>query len=493
MTAHAAMISDAQAVQLRQSLTLGTARAALPPLEGTIAAGGTLSALAIAAMTVRFAARPVPDAANRPAVRRLPEPIGPLMSENLRASFLRLMRVRDAESRATLFAAAMSRLAARGLSLHPFDLPALSGVLHFARSGLGPVERAYLMLSGDQSASISPGLYYTEITSGNWREFGKTERIAFLRTLRSRDPDAARALLETDFNTDPAATRAELVETLHVGLGEADRPFLETLAQDRAASVRKTADLLLRGVRGSEPYNAQLSELTDYISQKMNGTPKKGRDFRWGSPVSATEDSTAAIIRDARGPFFSDVAVHLDLAPETLASVELGSDVISAILIRAAAVEGLREYILSLGMHSPEHDGPLFLSAIADVIDDWPHQERLAVARQLLSLKPLRLSPQHKDIAYAAENLRGPLATDSAEALLGSAEFTEFIEDCASIEDHRRHGYCANLIRLATLIPPELATPFRVSLDKVVSPDAIGAQLFTDFQAALAAELNACS
>jgi hypothetical protein len=84
-----------------------------------------------------------------------------------------------------------------------------------------------------------------------WDEGNSTQRAAYLRGLRARDPSRARSLLAERLGELPAKERLELVEVLDVGLEAADEAMLEPLLKDRSKDVRQTAAGLLARLPGS--------------------------------------------------------------------------------------------------------------------------------------------------------------------------------------------------------------------------------------------------
>lgn len=70
-------------------------------------------------------------------------------------------------------------------------------------------------------------------------------RVAALRTLRARDPAAARELLTSSWKNESGDDRAALLPALGEGLTSADEPFLEEVLKDRKRDVRKAAAELL--------------------------------------------------------------------------------------------------------------------------------------------------------------------------------------------------------------------------------------------------------
>ncbi|GAB3463513.1 DUF5691 domain-containing protein [Actinophytocola sediminis] len=72
--------------------------------------------------------------------------------------------------------------------------------------------------------------------TGSW-----PQRLAVLVAVRRTDPAAARALVESTWDTEPAAGRAGMVDALLIGLSDEDEPFLESALDDRAVTVRAAA------------------------------------------------------------------------------------------------------------------------------------------------------------------------------------------------------------------------------------------------------------
>ncbi|MBV2355780.1 hypothetical protein KUM39_15585 [Streptomyces sp. J2-1] len=84
-----------------------------------------------------------------------------------------------------------------------------------------------------------------------WEEGLFAERVALLGTLRTRDPEAARALLAETWAAERAEDRLMFLDSLRTGLSPADEPFLERALADRSRNVRATAAELLSALPGS--------------------------------------------------------------------------------------------------------------------------------------------------------------------------------------------------------------------------------------------------
>ncbi|WP_435211608.1 DUF5691 domain-containing protein [Streptomyces sp. bgisy034] len=84
-----------------------------------------------------------------------------------------------------------------------------------------------------------------------WQEGLFAERVALLSAIRAREPEAARELLVTTWATERAEDRLMFLDSLRMGLGAQDEPFLEQALADRSRNVRATAAELLSALPGS--------------------------------------------------------------------------------------------------------------------------------------------------------------------------------------------------------------------------------------------------
>ncbi|MEU9252785.1 DUF5691 domain-containing protein, partial [Streptomyces sp. NPDC048270] len=84
-----------------------------------------------------------------------------------------------------------------------------------------------------------------------WQEGLFAERVALLGSVRAHEAKAAVRLLATTWATERAEDRLMFLDSLRVGLSEADEPFLEAALGDRSRNVRATAAELLSALPGS--------------------------------------------------------------------------------------------------------------------------------------------------------------------------------------------------------------------------------------------------
>lgn len=303
------LLTTADLARVRQSMTLGLARQPLAlsePLQALAAAASpgrdpALTVLALAGQRLRFE-RPEPIQASHAVplpvmavARRLHDDPRPLMPEAPRRTMKRLLHGLDKGLAGGIMMAAGRRVARAGLRLHPFDLPELIGYLENDAACLGLAERAYLALTDSSAEAKAQSLMHAVITAENWTDFPKGHRAGFLREERRKDAAAARVLLEGVFKSEPAPVRGELLEALGTGLSTDDLPFLESLAADRADSVRAIATAIIARVPGTAAYTARLAQAASCFS-KGGGMSKLLSKVGLGTETAfkPPKDATAA-------------------------------------------------------------------------------------------------------------------------------------------------------------------------------------------------------
>ena len=84
-----------------------------------------------------------------------------------------------------------------------------------------------------------------------WTHGEPDERASYLRSLRERDPDAARELLESAWRTEDGPSRELLLPILGRTPSLSDEPLLERALDDRRSNVRTTAAGILDHIDGS--------------------------------------------------------------------------------------------------------------------------------------------------------------------------------------------------------------------------------------------------
>lgn len=301
------VFTAAEVGRMRQAMLLGTARVTIPmpaALTATLAGSETETGLALLVLVgqrQRFERPQTATAEVVEAATRLHQDPLPILPENARRLFRRLLTSVEKPLAGGVVPAARRRLALAGYRPHPFDLPSLVAHLDATADVLTLSERAYLALIETRPETSAPRLFDEEITADTWLEFPKAQRRTFLRKLRARDAEAGRLLLEQCWANEQAAMRSELLAVLATGLGTADVAFLESLAKDRAESVRSIATRLLSQVRGNAAHSTRLAEAAKCFerSGKLKsalakaGLADAGVNFAAPKAGSARERATA--------------------------------------------------------------------------------------------------------------------------------------------------------------------------------------------------------
>jgi hypothetical protein len=99
----------------------------------------------------------------------------------------------------------------------------------------------------------------------------RADRLALLADLRATEPGFARTLVADTWDDEQAATRAGLLDTLHIGLSGDDEPLLERALDDRAASVRAAAAAMLDRLPGSARAARMAARAAKLITVKRRG------------------------------------------------------------------------------------------------------------------------------------------------------------------------------------------------------------------------------
>jgi hypothetical protein len=153
-----------------------------------------------------------------------------------------------------------------------------------------------------------------------WEIGRRSERRAYLRSLRDRDPAAARDLLAAGWSRETGEDRADLLTVLADGLSAADEEFLEAALEDRKAAVRAAARRLLTRLPDSAFTRRAAARAAPLLRVERRATR---RDWL---VVSLPETADQAAARDgivARPPG-SGIGDRAWLLTQVIAAVPLG-------------------------------------------------------------------------------------------------------------------------------------------------------------------------
>lgn len=262
------MISAREAKALVHAFSIGTQRQppVIPePLRAAAPAGMDLEALQLAALALvaqhaRLTRAPL--RVDRPDATAALDP-DCFVPEHLRApirEFLGRLNQVDALGEPTV-GLVLQTLKAMGLRLHPFDIAHVESVVKALPHLVDPADLAVVGLDPQPP-----------VDETNWCAVAATARQTFFRTLRLRDPDAARALVERDLPQAPAKVRGAVLQRLQDRLSPADRPLLERFTRDRSKAARETAHTLLGQLPGTEEYRERLGTAAGLFRPSSLGT-----------------------------------------------------------------------------------------------------------------------------------------------------------------------------------------------------------------------------
>ena len=437
-------IDDPAMEALARSFLLGTGRhpvTAGPAFQSLTCEKGSVSELTMLALVGqrrRFRRHGPPPQRSDGAPIEDPRPIVP---DAARPLMRRLVGGRDG-SGADLAARALADTCRRlRLRPHPFDLPRLPVFVRNYGEYLGAYAAAWTERhekSEDQRAN-----YFDDaatIDPSSWTSARPAARVEFIAAMRGREPDRARQLVEASFAADPAPVRVRLLGALVPGLSQADVPFLENLAKDRAPSVRERAQQLLTYIPGTASAEGRLRDLLARAKLSTAGLLRRRKslilelpaNLQSASPIASAAEverswaaaEYAGIGLDAMAAAFGlsvaeMIAAAADDAPLLALFARQAS--IERRLARTAAVEGVCD---AGNRGSPANNGA-YLSC-----DCRAHAAAFAIGNACR----IRRAARRRDVAAAAST-RLPNAPRSVALVSKSG-----IHDSRSTANCRRTG-----------------------------------------------------
>jgi hypothetical protein len=193
----------------------------------------------------------------------------PVVPEDLRPLILKLVTGKGNPPDDPAALALAQSLDRHGYRLHPFDVPRMAP---FAR------KHAELLGLALDEAARTPGDHWASwetLDESNWMLATPARKANFIAELRLTDAGKARTLVEAQLPLEKAEVRLRLIDALGAGLSSADRPLLESLAGDRAPTVKRAVTRLLARLPGTGAAEAQIAELLSRITQGSVGMLRK--------------------------------------------------------------------------------------------------------------------------------------------------------------------------------------------------------------------------
>jgi uncharacterized protein DUF5691 len=413
---------------LARAFLLGTARNPVP-LAAALASLGApgsspteLTAFALLGQRMRFRRHGPPPAGTTAAAVEdarafVPDAARPLMR--------RLVGGRDASDIAGLVLADACHR--RRLRPHPFDVPRLAAFVKAHGDLLGPYAATWAERGED--TEMQPAGYFDadRIDETNWTSARPAARAAFITRLRTHEPERARALVAASFASDPAPVRVRLLAALATGLSAADAPFLESLAKDRAPTVREEAQRLLKYVPGTAGAEDRLRDLVARTKVSTSGLLRRRKVLTLELPANVTAFPRDPVADPARrwaaeqyaGLGLDAMAAAFALSLPEMVAAAADDAALTALFARQASIE--RRFDI-LGTIVREHAADAWIDAIGSdavvplgddaLVDQW------CAAALVPEAWPALPHPEAFDRLYRF--LRRPLPQPTARALLRS-------------------------------------------------------------------------
>ncbi|MFN0191872.1 MAG: DUF5691 domain-containing protein [Aestuariivirga sp.] len=443
-----------QTKDIKQSLLLGLGKA---PLSGA----DPLATLSLVAMRGKFARPARPTAAADTGVSH--ELSAKYLLDESRAKLVRLLSGKDAKIDDGIANGILRAIKASGLRLHPFDYARLEDFIACHAADLGPEERAWLKLvRPDRKPDDDPYLD-GPLTEETLPQASKAQKLRFLRELRASDSARAGEFIAKLMPNEPANMRGELVGILAARLDEADRQFLESLAQDRAQSVRDAASELLGRIRGTDAFAKRIERLKDYVKIKTEGLLRRHKVLKLVEPAASKSAEGYVGARALFGGLhLKDIADALGESESSLleaASRTEKAGMAPFLLLVAAVKDGLIDLATKYQSIHEGDNGEHTIEFLREALPFTDGAARDQALRIAVRPKSWRESPNPFIVEQAAACIASPLPVDLA---------TEIVElpFWSSSESDGRYEHLAAV--LAPLIPRELSHRF-VTMSESVS------------------------
>jgi Family of unknown function (DUF5691) len=428
---------------------------------------------------------------------RPPEPDAPRVVEDRRAMvpdsarslMRRLVAGRDGSATDVAALALADTCNLCALRPHPFDMPRIDAFIRAHAERLGSSAAAWVERGGNPE--VRPRHYFDAqaIDAANWTSAGPAARAAFITTMRAKDPDSARALVEASLASEPAPVRVRLVEALSHRLSAADALFLEGLADDRALTVREAAVRLLKRIPGTDAADGLLKDLVGRIKVSTSGLLRQRRVLALEPPANLqrTADTVTSdeVARRWAATTFAGVrldalAVSLDLSVADMVEAASRDGPLLALLTRLASTE-MRLDILAAIVR--EHACGAWTDAIWTVDETTPEiDDAMLVLWSEAALAPTLWPalPSGGDLERLYGFFRRPMPRPQAEELLRAPAFAAYGRTEQPVGVAGRRG-----VAIAALMPPSLRSELRRELMSRAPEEAGRAILLLDCLALL--------
>jgi len=491
-------VADPGIEALMRSFLLGTARHPVPAwgaLKNLVAARGPpseLTALALLGQRLRFRRpRPLPE---RSGTSPIADP-RKIVPDEARALMRRLVDTKHGSASDVAAIALADICNRRRLRPHPFDLPRMGAFANAHGDCLGAYAAAWA--SRGEKTEERPSNYFDAdaIDATNWTSARPAARVGFIAAMRAREPDRARTLVEASFAADPAPVRARLLDALAPGLSAADTAFLESLAKDRAPSVREGAQRLLDRILGTASAQGRLRDLLSRTKISTSGLLRRRKVLALELPANLqqTPHPASAITAARRWAVDSHAGLGLDamaaafeLSCADMVAAASGDAPLLALFARQASLERRFDVLAAIVR---EHAVDAWIDAIGADVGSLPefHEDAMIEQWCTAALAPelWPALPGRADLDRLYGFLRRPLPQRQARELLQSRAFASRAFASRASEDRPPGALGTRCLAIAALMPASLRPELRAALSSHPPEDTSRVMLFLDCVAPL--------
>lgn len=455
--------SISEAMALEQSLQLGLKRTTLPQTSFSHALSAkqpleqTLSLISLASERLQMSDNNA-NGFNSPVQLMPQEDPRVIMPDSLRVAFMRVAVYKKSSGYAwECFCHSMkTQLDKAKIRPHPFDLSRIQHYLSQMQSVDESYEKWFLKHTSETRTSQDEVLDWD-----NWQLAGKAEQSDFLQRNRELHPEQMRVELEQVFSKAPAASRQVYIEALETGLSETDRPFLESLLQDRSKKVVEMAEKLLARFPGSHSAKKNQETLKSLLGSGFLRS-KIGIKKQKGKKASELLYQVAEL---AEQMHINDIAVMLEQKPEDLPD-KIESELAFPFAKSAALAQNYGLVAAFLQKEKAEH--------LINDIDEIYHLVKSAPLQVKLDLARLMVAPLSKSDGLEPATLstlyyliESPLPEDLATNLLKSKAFKASYKHIMSLKNAGQSVGVDAIALMAMLMPPALHTAYLEAISEL--------------------------
>ena len=476
-------IDDPSMDSLTRSFLLGTARNPAP--LGTAfkdiaaTAPSELAALALLGQRMRFRKHGPPPA---DSAGDIIEDNRSIVSDAVRPRMRRLLSGKDTPTSDIAALALADVLHRRRLRPHPFDVPRLAAFVKAHGDLLGAYASAWAE-RGQERDERATGYFDSDaLDATNWTSARPAARAEFIASLRAREPDRARELVEASFTNDAAPVRVRILGVLATGLSQADAPFLESLAKDRAPSVREEAQRLLKFIPGNAAAEARLRDLIERTKTSNAGLLRRRKALTLELPANLQRAQHPGAIDQARrwavdeyaGIGLDAMAAAFGLPVAEMIAAAANDTALLALFARQASMEHRFDILAEIVRN---HAADAWIDAVgtSEVVElrDEPMIEAWCAAALAPQLWPQLPYPMVMEALYCF--LRRPLPEPQARELLKSKAF-------ASLRDasYPTAFLGMSCLVIAALVPAALRSELQTAFSHLPPDETSRANLLLD-------------